>query len=98
MLSKELVTNKPGFVYILQSEVNSRFYVGSTMDVEKRFNEHQNGNVRFTRNIRPLQLKFFTKLDNIKKARQMEYRLKKLKSREIIERIIQEQDIRLKLD
>jgi predicted GIY-YIG superfamily endonuclease len=45
--------------------------------------------------LRPLELKYFKMYDDIKTARQIEYRLKRLKSRCIIERIIAEREIKL---
>jgi putative endonuclease len=92
---EESLTNKPGFVYILQSLRNSRYYIGSTLGIEKRFSEHQNGYVKSTRNIRPLELKFYKKYEDIEDARRIEYKLKKLKNRNIIEKIILEKDIKI---
>jgi putative endonuclease len=87
----------PGYVYILQSKLNSRYYIGSTVDIKNRFAEHQNGEVKSTKNIRPLQLKFFQKYDNVKYARQIEYKLKKMKNKKILDKIVQEQTLKLKL-
>jgi len=86
-----------GYVYILQSNLNNRYYIGSTIDIEKRYSNHKNGFVKSTRNLRPLELKFFKKYDDIKTARQIEYKLKKMKSKNIIDKIIAEQDISLTL-
>ena len=84
-----------GYVYILQSRINSRFYVGSTIEINKRLSEHNNGYVKSTRNMRPWELKFYKKFDSIRNARQIEFKIKKLKSRKIIERIILEQELKL---
>jgi len=84
-----------GYVYILKSIPNSGYYIGSTIDIQKRFSEHNDGYVKSTRNLRPLELKYFKMYDDIKTARQIEYRLKRLKSRCIIERIIAEREIKL---
>ena len=84
-----------GYVYILQSERNRIYYIGSTKDIRKRFEQHQMGKVKYTRNLKPLVLKFFQKYDSLKKARQIEYRLKKLKRKDIIEKIIEEKLIKI---
>jgi predicted GIY-YIG superfamily endonuclease len=55
-----------GYVYILKSIPNSGYYIGSTIDIQKRFNEHNNGYVKSTRNLRPLELKYFKMYDDIK--------------------------------
>jgi|WetSurMetagenome_2_1015567.scaffolds.fasta_scaffold20618_3 putative endonuclease len=92
---KNDTSNIPGFVYILQSQLNSKYYIGSTINVEKRFSEHQNGFVKSTKNIRPLELKFYKKYDSITYARKIEYKLKKMKSKNLIEKIILDQDIKI---
>jgi putative endonuclease len=85
-----------GYVYILQSQVNKSYYIGSAKDIENRFTEHQIGKVPYTINLRPLELKFYQKYDTIKEAKQIEYKLKRLKSRKIIDQIIKDKEIRIK--
>lgn len=82
-------------VYFLQSDKNSRFYIGSTIDIHKRLKEHYAGLVYSTKNLRPLNLVFFQNFSDIKTARVVEYKLKRLKSRKIIEQIIEEGSIKL---
>jgi len=38
----------PHFVYILQSEVDTSYYIGSTANVLKRLHEHNAGLSRYT--------------------------------------------------
>jgi putative endonuclease len=80
-------SNTPGFVYILQSTLNLRYYIGSTIDIEKRITEHEKGYVKSTKNLRPLELRFFKKFDDISYARKIEYKIKKMKSKNLIDRI-----------
>ena len=47
------------FVYVLQSEVDGRFYTGCTGDLRKRFQQHNDGNVLSTRDRRPLKLIYY---------------------------------------
>ena len=82
-------------VYILQSQKNNRFYIGSTENIQRRFKEHCDGLVFSTKNIRPLELVFFQNYICIKEARKIEYKLKKLKSRKIIEQIIADKKIKM---
>ena len=84
-----------GFVYILQSLKNGRYYIGSTNDVKRRFEEHCRGHVAATKYLLPLELKFFQEYESIELARKIEYRLKKFKSKKIIERIILEKEIKI---
>ena len=72
-------------------------YVGSTQNLEKRLEQHNNGYVKATKYISPLELKFYKKFETVKEARQMEYKIKQLKSRKIIERIIAAQELILEL-
>ena len=83
------------FVYILQSQVNKRYYIGSTIDLNKRITEHNLGKSKYTRLTKPFDLVFCKEYLTIKQARNIEYRLKKLKNRKIIERIISDNDIKL---
>jgi len=82
-----------GYVYILKSLKNGRYYVGSTKDIERRFGEHRLGKVKSTRNIRPLELKYFEKFNDIVEARKIEYQIKRKKSRTIIEDILDRKNI-----
>lgn len=43
------------FVYILKLK-NNYLYTGFTDDLKRRFNQHQNGYVKSTKNLGPLQL------------------------------------------
>ena len=43
-------------VYVLQSSATSRLYVGQTSDLTRRFDEHQQGIARYTRNRGPWTL------------------------------------------
>jgi len=81
--------NNPG-VYIIQSEKNGRYYVGSTGNFEQRLEFHNKGLVKATANIRPLLLKVFVTCDSITEAKQAEYRLKKYKRRDILEKVIKD--------
>jgi putative endonuclease len=83
------------YVYILQSLVNSRYYIGSTDDIKRRIEEHNSGKSTYTRLTRPFKLMFYQEYPTITKARQIEYKLKQLKSKQIIERIISDQEIRI---
>lgn len=82
-------------VYILQSSVNDRFYIGSTNDLDRRVGEHNAGKTKSLQHLRPLQLVFYQEYQTMGQARRIESKLKKLKSKVIIERIIKEGFIKL---
>ena len=77
-----------GYLYIIKSQKNNRYYIGSTNDIERRMHEHSSGQSKSTKNTRPWELVYLKKFDNIQQARREEYRLKKQKSRVIIEKLI----------
>ena len=86
-----------GYLYILQSEKNGRYYIGSTNNLKRRLAEHNSGTTPSLTNLLPMRLVFKKVYDNLQEARKMELHLKKLKSRSIIERIIREQEIKTEL-
>jgi putative endonuclease len=47
------------YVYILKSKIEEKLYVGSTEDLKKRLEKHNNGNVRSTKVFRPWLLVYY---------------------------------------
>jgi len=78
-----------GYVYILQSLKNQRFYIGSTSDLRRRLIDHNLGKSRYTSFNRPFELVFSQEYLNLIEARKVEYKLKSFKSRKILEKIIE---------
>ena len=76
------------WVYIIESEKNGRYYLGSTQDLENRLREHNNGEVAATKYLRPLRLIFSQQFESVSMARRVEYKLKRYKSRRILEKVI----------
>lgn len=44
------------FVYVLQSKKDKSFYIGFAVDIKERLKKHNEGLVRSTKNIRPIEL------------------------------------------
>ena len=82
-------------VYILQC-ANARYYIGSTNNLERRMQEHIQGKVKATKNLRPIKLVFHQQFENLTKTRQTEYRLKSYKNKNIIENIIKDGIIKIR--
>lgn len=76
------------YLYILESKKNSTFYVGSTIDLLNRMEEHCSGKSKYTSNLLPLKLVFSQKFKSIKEARKAELWVKRQKDRSFIVRII----------
>jgi len=83
------------YLYILQSEVNQRYYIGSTDNLERRLKEHNEGKSTYTKVTKPFQLVFSTQYPTLSDARRIEYKLKRAKSKIIIEKIIKDQYIKM---
>ncbi len=78
------------YLYIIQSQSTNRYYIGVSENVENRLNQHNSGNTRSTRNKGPWKLNFAQKFANKKEAMAEERKLKKWKSRTILEKIIRD--------
>lgn len=83
------------FVYINQSLKSGRYYIGCSVDPIRRLSEHNTGKVKATSKMIPWINKYCQKYDSAREARRIEYQLKKMKRRDIIERIIKEKVITL---
>ena len=75
-------------VYILQSEKNGRFYVGSTTDLNERIKKHSGGSVLSTKAYRPWKIVFRQEFESYSDARKAEIRVKKYKRRDYIIKLI----------
>ena len=64
------------YVYILLSEKDGKLYIGSTPDLKKRKEKHDNGFVLATKNRRPLKLIYYECYISEKDARHREIFLK----------------------
>jgi len=47
------------FTYVLQSDVDRKFYTGFTKDLKLRFEKHNKGHVGSTKDRRPLKLIYY---------------------------------------
>ncbi len=83
------------FVYILENE-KGEFYIGSTINLERRIKQHLQGNTRTTKKMGKFKVVFSQEYENLKNARKVEYKLKKLKRHDYIARIIREGSIKIK--
>lgn len=74
-------------VYIL-CLANGQYYVGSTDDVKRRIAEHNAGKTPGIKYKLPAKLIFQQEFETLRWARQIEYWIKRQKSRKIIDKII----------
>lgn len=64
------------YVYVLKSRKDSGFYVGRTNDLHKRFQDHQKGRAKSTKDRGPWILQYYEASRNIKDAVHREKYLK----------------------
>lgn len=64
------------FVYLLRSQKDKMFYLGSTNNLKKRFISHNSGKVFSTRNRKPFELIYYEAYKSEKDARGREHNLK----------------------
>ena len=64
------------YVYTLLSEKDGHFYTGSTNDLKRRLEEHNNGRVASTKNRRPVKLIYYEACIDEEDSRQRERYLK----------------------
>ncbi len=83
------------FVYILQNE-KGKYYIGSTIDLKNRMKHHAGGYTPSTKRLGKLELVFYQKYENLKEARMVEFKLKKLKRHDYIANIVKDGFIKIK--
>lgn len=64
-------------VYVLISLKDSKRYIGSTINLERRLYEHLGGEVQSTKNRRPLILKYRQICESLVQARLLELKYKR---------------------
>lgn len=74
--------------YILKSEKDGSYYIGAARILEKRLYKHRNGNVRSTKNKRPLKLVYVEHYESYSEANNREKQIKSWKKRRAIEDLI----------
>ena len=76
------------FLYILQSQRNRKYYVGTTKDTKGRLNQHNRGVGKSTRSSRPWRLIYTEEYNSRSEAVGREKRIKNQKSRSYIENLL----------
>ncbi|MFH1867016.1 MAG: GIY-YIG nuclease family protein [Patescibacteria group bacterium] len=64
------------YFYLLRSNKDLKFYLGSTNDLKRRLNEHNIGKVFSTKLRKPFELIYYEAYKNEKDARMREHNLK----------------------
>lgn len=59
------------YVYFLELS-NGHIYIGSTNDIDRRVEQHNNGDVQSTKSFKPAKLKSYVAVETEKHARELE--------------------------
>ena len=76
------------FVYVLESEKDGSYYVGSTNNFEDRIERHNQGRSQYTKTKRPWQLVYTEEYLNKSDAIKRENQIKRRKSKNYIDSLI----------
>jgi putative endonuclease len=75
-------------VYILRSEKDGSYYIGHTSDLDKRLRHHNEQRSTYTRGKVPWKLIYHEVFTTRSEAMKREQEIKRMKSREYIERLV----------
>lgn len=77
------------YVYLLKSRTDNKFYLGTTGDLKRRFDEHQTGQNKSTRSRKPFVLVYYEAYRLKQDAIERERRLKQFKNsyKRLLERL-----------
>ena len=78
------------YVYVLESETVSILYIGFTVDLKKRLEEHNKGLSNFTRKYKPWKLIYYEACVNEKDAKRREKYLKTTQGGRLLKRRLKE--------
>jgi putative endonuclease len=82
------------FAYIIESEVNGKFYIGQTENLEARLKRHNAGRNRSTKSGCLWRMKFWKEFQTRSEAIIAERKLKSLKKRDLVIRFVEENNYR----
>jgi putative endonuclease len=80
------------YVYLIQSEVDSSFYIGYTSNLELRIKQHNKGESIYSRRKKPWKLVYSEELENKTSALKREKFLKKQKNKDFYYQLIKTLD------
>jgi len=76
------------YVYIIRSDKDGTYYVGSTQDIESRLARHNQGRSKYTRNRGPWKVVYFKEYSRRADAVKREQAIKNRKRRDYIESLV----------
>ena len=77
------------YVYVLKSHKDKHFYIGYTIDLKRRLNEHQKGTVQSTKGRLPIELVYYEAFKYEQDAKNQELFYKTGQGRRILKERLQ---------
>ncbi|HEY4479164.1 MAG TPA: GIY-YIG nuclease family protein [Candidatus Paceibacterota bacterium] len=84
------------YVYILKN-TGKTFYIGSTVNLERRLRAHKSGNTQTTKNMKNVELVLAQEYESLMIARKIERKLKNMKRKDYLEKIVDDGYIRMQV-
>jgi len=78
----------PYFVYILKSQMDGSYYIGSTQDLDERIRRHNQGRSTYTKARKPWELIYSEAHPNRSIATKRDSQIKRRKSKDYIDSLI----------
>ena len=77
------------YVYIIKSKIKEYYYIGSTEDLKRRFEEHNKGKTKSIKHLIPFELMYYEAYQTKKSALLREIDLKKnsFRKKELLDRV-----------
>jgi len=76
------------YVYIIQSELDRSYYIGSTQDLDERLRRHNQGRSTYTKAKRPWKLVYYEEFIDRSSAMKREREIKRQRSKKFIEALV----------
>jgi len=77
------------YLYIIQSDKDGSFYIGTTQNLDARILRHNQGRSKYTRTKRPWNLVYVEDYPDRSSAMKREYAIKRRKSKDYIAKLIE---------
>jgi len=77
------------YLYIIQSDRDASFYIGTTHNLDERIMRHNQGRSKYTKSKRPWDLVYFEEHPDRSGAMKREYAIKRRKSKDYLAKLIE---------
>ena len=79
----------PYYLYIIQSQTDESYYIGTSCDLTERIERHNQGRSKYTKPKRPWNLVYIEEHPDRSSAMKREYAIKRRKSKDYLAKLIE---------